>query len=123
MSMSKLNLAALENWLTLHGYSPYERSAVLEIVWDHRSLMHAVERQLLDPLDQEQAENVLVGSQPDVDYDDPAWDSDDRWELGPAISPDAVLTVRLKPAPPAEPAEPVDWKNWERYRDAAGGVN
>jgi len=26
-----------------------------------------------------------------VDYDDPAWDSVDRWELGPPIPREAVL--------------------------------
>jgi hypothetical protein len=31
----------------------------------------------------------------EVSYDNPAWDDDDRWELGPAIDPDAILVPSL----------------------------
>ena len=86
-------LIDLSEWLrTDAGYGPAERSRILTSLLDHGTLYHAAESGILDSEDYPLLEAIFCESQPPVPWDDPAWDCDDTWELGPAIPPGTVLT-------------------------------
>ena len=86
-------LIDLSEWLRLNGfYAPSERSRILTSLLDHGTLVHAAESGLVDAEDYALLESIYCESQPEIPWDDPAWDDSDRWELGPAIPPGTVLT-------------------------------
>jgi hypothetical protein len=101
-------LTELSGWLFEAGYLAPERLQIISSVLDHGTLEHAAERGHLDPEDYAMAEELYVSSQPPISWDDPAWDDDSMWQLGPPAPPAPPMAT-----PPEEPATKIDWKNWE----------
>ncbi len=49
-------------------------------------MVAAVRRRYLAARDYVDAETIFAESQTEVPYDDPAWDDEGRWELGPGVA-------------------------------------
>jgi hypothetical protein len=106
-------LIDLSEWLRVDGdYGPSERSRILTGLLDHGTLVHAAESGLLDPEDYPLLESIFCESQPPIPWEDPAWDCDGTWELGPEIPPGTVLA----------PLELIDDADGELIRDDIGGA-
>ena len=121
-----LQFDAFSDWLYEAGYRFSERQRILQSIAATRSLEQSTILGYLDRADYPVSELIFEESQPEVPYDDPAWDDADHWELGPAIPPDAVIVPpELEHTLPNEdegrPGEPIDWKNWLRYVKPIGG--
>jgi hypothetical protein len=107
----------LTEWLRLTGYPLPDRHRILTSLLDHGTLAHAAESRLLDPEDYPLAEALFCESQPEIPYDDPAWDCPDTWELGPPIPPGTVLVppeLDDSDPLPMTPEGKVDWRTWRK---------
>ena len=112
-----VEVGPLGDWLYEAGYLHSERLRILQSVAATRSLEQSVILGYLDEADYTVSELILEETQPEVPYDDRAWDDADTWELGPAIPLDATIVP-----PEVEQDEcVVDWKRWQSYFPAIAG--